>query len=400
LISNIALQNFKCFKNLDLPLGQLTLLAGLNGMGKSTVIQSILVLRQSFEESPTIRNLRLSGDLVDLGTGADVLYDGADTDQIAVELGASAYLRRAQRTVDARYNYYFSYDRTSDILSRLPRQQQKEQSIEVKESATGKWISPNITERADLLRRVDHPLFRTTGFQYLSAERLGPRKMLPLSDENIRLRRLGKQGEYVLHYLLRFGAETLQVDDPRMHESAEKYTLADQCLSWLREASPGARLDIEQIRAADAAVARFSFERKGDVPTTQLRPTNVGFGLSYILPVIVALVGAEKNDLVIIENPEAHLHPLGQTRLGQLAARAAASGVQVIIETHSDHFLDGVRIDVRERRIQAQATKIHYFEKEGAEVRVITPTLDSNGRLDEWPSGFFDQRDQNLLKLI
>ena len=104
--------------------------------------------------------------------------------------------------------------------------------------------------------------------------------------------------------------------------------------------------------------------------------------------------------LCLIENPEAHLHPRGQTRLAELAARAAAAGLQVFIETHSDHFLDGVRLAVRDGLISPDQTAIHYFERRDDRTVVTSPEIDADGFLPHWPEGFFDQRDDNLARLL
>jgi predicted ATPase len=94
------------------------------------------------------------------------------------------------------------------------------------------------------------------------------------------------------------------------------------------------------------------------------------------------------------------MHPRGQTRLGQLAARAAAAGVQVIVETHSDHFMDGVRIDVREGILKPEDAAFHYFERARDAVLATSPSIDADGRLDSWPDGFFDQHDENVVQLL
>ena len=104
--------------------------------------------------------------------------------------------------------------------------------------------------------------------------------------------------------------------------------------------------------------------------------------------------------LCLIENPEAHLHPRGQTKMAELAVRAAVAGVQVIVETHSDHFLDGVRIAVRDGLITPEQTAIHYFSRAGNAARITSPEIDNDGRLSEWPEGFFDQHEENLAKLL
>ena len=126
---------------------------------------------------------------------------------------------------------------------------------------------------------------------------------------------------------------------------------------------------------------------------------NVGFGLSYTLPVLTALL-APKGSMCLIENPEAHLHPRGQTKLAELAVRASLAGVQVVIETHSDHFMDGIRIAVRDWLIAPEQIAFHYFERQDGKSVVTSPSLDADGRLSSWPAGFFDQHEENLARLI
>ena len=156
---------------------------------------------------------------------------------------------------------------------------------------------------------------------------------------------------------------------------------------------------LEEIAAADAVIAGFSFDRSGDVATSPYRATNVGFGLSYALPVILALL-AKPGTLCLIENPEAHLHPRGQTKMAELAARAAVAGVQVFAETHSDHFVDGVRIAVRDGIIAPASTSFHYFDRYVNKTVASSLQVDADGRLSDWPPGFFDQYDENLARLI
>ena len=177
--------------------------------------------------------------------------------------------------------------------------------------------------------------------------------------------------------------------------------LLDVVDRWMQEICPGARLQLEGIMDADALIAGFSFDRIGDVATRRYRATNVGFGLSYTLPVILALL-SRPGTLCLIENPEAHLHPRGQTKLADLTARAANAGVQLFVETHSDHFMDGVRIAVRDGIIAPKATSFHYFERDARASKAVvsSPKIDSDGRLSRWPAGFFDQHEENLARLL
>ena len=233
---------------------------------------------------------------------------------------------------------------------------------------------------------------------YVQAERVGPRKSYPLSEVLARRGELGGRGEYTWNYLNERQDVLLPTDDPRRADATGR-RLVDVVDHWLQDVSPGARLELESIPAADAVIAGFKFDRLGDVATRRHRATNVGFGLSYVLPVVLALL-SEPGTLCLIENPEAHLHPRGQTKLAELATRAAAAGVQVFAETHSDHFLDGVRLAIHDGLIAPSDTAIHYFERDGGRAVVTSPTVDVDGRLDRWPTGFFDQHEENLARLL
>ncbi len=113
---------------------------------------------------------------------------------------------------------------------------------------------------------------------------------------------------------------------------------------------------------------------------------------------IVAGLLTGPGDLLIVENPEAHLHPGGQSKLGRFLARIAGSGAQVIVETHSDHVLNGVRLAVAEEEVlRPEDGVVHYFGEE--EAGSVPIAFSARGELSEWPSGFFDQIEQDLGRL-
>jgi len=134
-----------------------------------------------------------------------------------------------------------------------------------------------------------------------------------------------------------------------------------------------------------------------------MTPPNVGFGLTYVLPVVTAVLFAHPGDLLIIENPESHLHPQGQARLGKLFAQAAEQGVQLFIETHSDHVLNGVRVATKQQLISPENVGIFFFERYLAEehrTEIIQPIIDENGRINKRPKGFFDEWGNQLDELM
>ena len=381
MIKTLRLRNFKCFDDATFDLGRITLLAGLNGTGKSSVIQGLLALRKfgSSSESQV-----WYGPLIDIGSFGDVLYAGAEYDQIELRILVEDGTKLWSESGRDGTSFYWT-----PSLSWFDQDDRQAE------------IDPIVREilSDDGLATVRKKSLLRESMFYLSADRLGPRKTLPFrADDDDAGTPLGKRGEHVLWFL---GQHEGDIVAPALRRpGTASNTLADQANAWLATVSPDVGLAFRSVPEADLAVAGYSFKQKGDVRTRPFRATNVGFGVSYALPPIVALLAAQDDDLVIIENPEAHLHPGGQTSIAELAARAAADGRQVILETHSDHVLDGIRLAVAEQVVSAEDVAIYFFRRDDAGVQVTVPKIHSDGSLDSWPEGFFDQQERNLARLI
>jgi predicted ATPase len=156
---------------------------------------------------------------------------------------------------------------------------------------------------------------------------------------------------------------------------------------------PGCGLAVQQVPNTNAVTLGLRTSDEMDF----VRPVHAGFGLTQILPIVVAALSATSGDILLIENPEVHLHPAGQASIGQFLADVAAAGVQVIVETHSDHVLNGIRRAVKLEKIRPEQVGIHFFQQRlnGGE-QVHSLILHSSGALDAWPSGFFDQFDKDM----
>lgn len=105
--------------------------------------------------------------------------------------------------------------------------------------------------------------------------------------------------------------------------------------------------------------------------------------------------------MLIVENPEAHLHPAGQSRIGFFLAMMAKAGVQVVLETHSEHVINGIRIAALKLGMDTQDICINFFSIDYAEGMHKVERIKMNDRMDvlEWPEGFLDQEEQDLRTL-
>lgn len=167
--------------------------------------------------------------------------------------------------------------------------------------------------------------------------------------------------------------------------------------SWLKYILEGAC--IKAYIDKDTHTSRLQVENafsKGN-PTS---PTNTGFGISYALPIIVTCLLAEKDRFVIIENPEAHLHPAAQSKIGYFLAKMANAGLRIVVETHSDHIINGIQLAVAKKEIESSSITINYFDKGEQQPEVHPISMNEKGELDKWPRGFFDQTEIDFAKLI
>ncbi len=159
-------------------------------------------------------------------------------------------------------------------------------------------------------------------------------------------------------------------------------------------------MQAQSIVRTDLVQLGFQFSRKGQVTSGLYRPTNVGFGLTYALPIVLACLTARPGSMILLENPEAHVHPQGQSAMGRLTCAAAAIGAQLVVETHSDHILNGVRLEVKRGALRPEDVALHYFRREDDGVHIMSPEIGRDGMLSEWPEGFFDEWDRSLDQLL
>lgn len=382
MIKSLTLKNFKSIKEKTFNLSNLNILLGLNGQGKSSFIQSLLLLRQS-NDKLNKGILILNGDLVKIGNSKDALYQYAK-DDLSIELTCND---------NDSLNMLFSYETDSDV-----------------------FLVKNFNEKlSDLFfkKTNNEGLFSNT-FQYLNADRIEPKSLHYKSLSTVSMENnLGKKGEYTVHYLELNGSESIafqnclhpntSISTNSSNQKIQDKRIIHQINLWLSEISPDVNVITNNI-SSDFVQLQYEFNQPTFGKTMPFKPENVGFGISYALHVVTALLAARSGGLVIIENPESHIHPRGQAELGKLIALVAQNDVQIIIETHSDHILNGIRVGVKEEPKLKDKTTLFYFKKiveEQEQFSAITDIkIDENGTLSDEPEGLLDEWGNQLLKLF
>lgn len=372
MVDALSFRNFKCFDDLRLSIKPLTLLTGFNGGGKSTSIQPLLLLAQGLRGNWATDRFALNGPLARLGSAGDVLPRGASENRIVVQVSSGD--EEAEWQLEAR----------SGI---------RELSVVGGRSAKGGRKDVNWTEVIALAGVRSSALVASVSrLSYLSAVRTGPSDAFPYPDADSTAPDVGVLGEFAPFWLDR--SVDNELDSTLLNSSEPATSIRKQLDAFLGDLFPGAQANVVAVPQASSLTVQF---RLGDESGWQ-RPANIGYGLTYTFPILVALLTSVPGQIIVIDSPEAHLHPSAQSQMGRILAKFAAGGRRIIIETHSDHLLNGCRLAVADKAISSEDVAIHFFAgtRSGG---VTSPVIDRDGNIDAWPTGFFDQSEKDLAQL-
>lgn len=340
MLTKIEITNFKIFKEkICVPLSNLNIFTGANGRGKSTALQALILMKQSLDGTE-IKDIKYHSKYLELGSFDDI------------------------KSTDAPINFSF-YDYESYL------------SYSFHSKDNGKKLKSSILEKTT---NNDSFVIDFNKIHYISAERLGPKVSYERHSEED-LNGVGKRGEFVASTL--FEKQQQLVHKSLVINDDKGETLLAQTGDWLNQIFKGCDIS---IKSTIETIIEVGF--KGKFTTKFSKPTNIGFGFSNVLPIIVAGLIANEGDILIIDSPEAHLHPSAQSELAKFLAKISLIGVQVFVETHSEHILNGVRIAIKSTDINilSHQLSILYFDDQIKKIEI-----QEDGSINDWPKGFFDQ---------
>ena len=192
--------------------------------------------------------------------------------------------------------------------------------------------------------------------RYLTADRIGEedtyRKSVDGRDQ------IGIRCEYAFFYLAGHQDEEI-TEKSFIYDARTKLTPGGQVDYWLNRIL-GYRVSAEEIPGTELIRVAYSSREIG----RNIRPKNVGTGVSYIAEIIIAAFSCKRGDMPVIENPEIHLHPSGQSELVEFLVFLAHKGLQVVMETHSDHIFNGLRRCVGRDRTAGENVRIYFFRQD------------------------------------
>lgn len=378
MINKLSIENFKAFDKVqDMRLGRLTLLTGINGRGKSSFLQALLLLSQSLRNSNqhTLDNLLTEGDWVTLGDFSDIININSPKDTPIV------FALENDTENDRRFelSYKESNIRNAGELYSMKvdgKEMFSESSFYDGSTAPKgeqKLSAPVISGYTSLL-----------GLQrmyYIAADRDGAQ-----DEETGRLPHstwLDKRGRNILNVIYN--------EEESFQKEIEKE------LSQIFE---GATF---QIKQEDKSLHLYMDSTDNG---HAFRPVNVGYGYSYVLSLLTAGLLAKEGEFIIIENPEAHLHPSAQAAIMKFfCTKVLTKKVQIFIETHSDHIVNASLIAVRseETALPREHLEILFFHRRmEADKKFIVQNLEitDKGRVKNPPKNFCDQYAMDLRKLM
>lgn len=394
MLESITFRNYKCLSGKSFSLAPLNIFTGYNGRGKSSVIQALLMLAQSVKQN-SLQQLHVNGQFVKLGDFDELLYD---TTKERWELEFDMIIQDADKKS---HPVNFGFEMSDDYkVGNVVKCEIDGEDFYSTQSARGEKIREEGGKTLQALPSYVYELLESKNIHYVSANRMGPVSFVE-RKETPEFHSVGANGDMTINTLYTYKGNV----DMRMNViSGDKnnYSLVESVGHWIDYIMNGEKGSI----TVDDGTDKEKTKKRSSVLSLDFvlnershHAYNVGFGYSYILSIVVTALIAKSGNVVIVENPEAHLHPEAQFRLTQLLAKLASRGVQVFVETHSEHVVNAVRLAVIEEEyaLTNNQVSVFFFDNDYSKRDLY---IEKNGRINDWPSRFFDQYQWELAEIL
>lgn len=400
MLSKIQFHNYKCLDNQAFSFKGVNLFCGYNGRGKSSVIQAILMLAQSIEGSTnSLEKLHLNGPLVSLGDMDELFSNIQDSSNWKLDFNIG--IISGSDCHDLTFGYALEDDFKVGVMCKCIID--GEDFFDVVGGNMKPETHTGTRSLNKLLPSYINQCLSQHNIHYVAANRRGPVKFEEIKERPDHFS-VGTDGCTTINTMALYR----EMVDGRMcvDEKRDKTLCLEEAVaSWLNYIMSGGSVvvkgkntkgNITTQEKSSVLSARFNMKNSG---SRFINAYNVGFGYSYILPIITSALIAKEGNILIVENPEAHLHPEAQVRLSYMLAKLASRGVQVFIETHSEHVVNGFRLAAlkSEYALNNDDIKIYFFDDDYS---IKSLDIEKDGRINDWPTRFFDQYQRELAEIL
>jgi hypothetical protein len=398
MLASLQLSGFRaCADATPLALGRLSVLAGANNTGKSSFIGALLALVQS-QQAASRHRLLLKGEWVDLGPFEELLSPDHQTFSVSVE----GWIDSDELSV------VWDFDEVPDRRNRPEARVTK-----IDAAIGGDTFACEVDASGRMIDSSDVPAQLVNPAYVLTVGRLEPLRLFPYDAEQVlavgpyrappsalsefRVGRdgslVGPYGQYAAEAFSQRRNDSTNVLPPGAGVSSDTITRAMN--AWW------SHILADEIVVKVEEVARLGYSVRLDTSAIASRSLGqVGFGLSQLWPILVACLASRPGDLVLVETPEAHLHPGAQHRVAALFVELARRGRQVLVETHSEHIVAAACLAVKRSELAPEDLALSFFTQVSGHTRIERIAVDASGRRLRAPQGFFDQAAAELIELL
>lgn len=353
MIRKLIIDNLKSIKHLEMECSNINLFIGTNSSGKSSIMQGLLFVGQNIGKT-----VGLNGEFISAGTLNENRCVYGDKKEISAEIENSDGHKLEIKL------YY------------------KDEGLKLNRKYTPTRANNNQIESE--LNPSDRKV------QYLSCHRVGPQNVY---EKNMAMEeKIGNNGEYAIAYLNGHGTDVLEKS---LCKGNQDYTLLGQVNWWLSYIMD-VEISTEEILGTNLVKASYAMN-----DMTSVRPENIGSGVSYLISILITCLSSPEQSVLVIENPEIHLHPSAQSKVCEFLYFIAEADRQLFVESHSDHIFNGFRAGITTGEMKDERVNIQFIRlREQHVTEAIKVIIGRMGRIENQQKDLFDQFDLDMNKMI